>query len=425
MSLVGILFLFFGILLSIALHEVGHMVPAKRFGVKVTQYMVGFGPTVWSKFKGDTEYGFKAIPLGGYIRMIGMIPPASKPNRGKGRFSQIAEEARVQSLSEIEVGDENKVFYKLSTPKKLVVMIGGPFMNLVLAFLIFTVAFVGIGVPAATNQVREVVLCLPNEISVSGQCQADASPSPAVLAGVQTGDIIKSIGSTPTANWSEVGAAISEADTRDFALTPIVVERAGQTISLRAEIILVTRPATEGFAETQSPYLGISPVVAPQREGIDEVFGVMREITTATGAAIISLPARVGDLFGAAFLGEPRDPEGLVGVVGVTRVGGEIAAADLPGSWRFVQLLLLLGAMNMALFLFNMIPLLPLDGGHVAGALFEGARRQWAKLTKRLDPGPADVAKMLPVAYSMASVLVVLALLLIYVDVVNPIRIGG
>lgn len=425
MSLAGILFLFFGILLSIAIHEIGHMVPAKKFGVKVTQYMVGFGPTLWSKVKGDTEYGVKAIPLGGYIRMIGMIPPASKPVKGNGRFSQIAEEARVQSLSEIESGDEHRVFYKLSTPKKLVVMIGGPFMNLILAFLIFLIAFVGLGVPAATNQVRAVVPCLPNEINLSGECEVGAAPSPAVLAGIQNGDVIRAIGGTPVSNWGEVGQAISQADTRDFALTPIVVERDGQTISLRAEIVTVTRPAREGIPESQAPYLGISPEVKMQREGIDEVFAVMVDITTATGKAIMSLPARVGDLFGAAFLGEPRNPEGLVGVVGVTRVGGEIAAADLPGAWRFVQLLLLLGAMNMALFLFNMIPLLPLDGGHVAGALYEGARRQIAKLFNKPDPGPADVAKMLPIAYSMASVLVVLALLLIYVDLVNPIRLGG
>ena len=425
MSLAGILFLFFGILLSIAIHEIGHMVPAKKFGVKVTQYMVGFGPTVWSKIKGDTEYGVKAIPLGGYIRMIGMIPPASKPQKIKGRFSQIAQEARVQSLSEIEPGDENRVFYRLSTPKKLVVMIGGPFMNLVLAFLIFTLAFVGLGVPAATNEVREVVQCLPNEINLTGECELGATPSPAVLAGIKNGDVIQSIGGTSVTNWSEVGQAISEADTSDLATTEIIVQRDGQTVALRAEIVLVTRPATEGVPEIQSPYLGISPEVKMQREGLDEVFAVMANITTSTGQAILSLPARVGDLFGAAFLGEPRDPEGLVGVVGVTRVGGEIAAADLPASWRFVQLLLLLGSMNMALFLFNMLPLLPLDGGHVAGALYEGARRQLARWFKKPDPGPADVAKMLPIAYSMASVLVVLALLLIYVDLVNPIRLGG
>jgi membrane-associated protease RseP (regulator of RpoE activity) len=424
MSLLGILFLFFGILISIALHEVGHMVPAKKFGVKVTQYMVGFGPTIWSKIKGDTEYGVKGIPLGGYIRMIGMIPPAKKPARRNTRFAQIAQEARDQSESEIQPGDEEKVFYKLSTPKKLVVMSGGPFMNLFLAFLIFTIAFVGFGVPAATNQVRAVVPCLPNEITLSGECEVSATSSPAVLAGIKDGDIIKSINGIEVSNWSEVGAAIAQSDTTDFALTPIVVERDGQEISLRAEIVSVIRPATEGVAESQSPYLGVSPIVKLQRESFDEVFTVMWQITTATGSAILSLPQRVGDLFAAAFLGEPRDPEGLVGVVGVTRVGGEIAAADLPGSWRFVQLLLLLGAMNMALFLFNMIPLLPLDGGHVAGALYEGARRQFAKFRGKSDPGPADVAKMLPIAYSMASVLIVLALLLIYVDIVNPIRLG-
>ncbi len=424
MSLLGILFLFVGILISIALHEVGHMVPAKRFGVKVTQYMVGFGPTLWSKFKGDTEYGVKAIPLGGYIRMIGMIPPARKPARKQTRFTQIAQEAREQSLSEITPGDEARVFYKLTTPKKLVVMTGGPLMNLFLAFLIFTVAFVGFGVPAATNQIKTVVACLPNEINLSGECENNATASPAILAGLKDGDIIKSINSIEVSNWGEVGEAIASADTEDFALTPIVIQRDGQEISLRAEIVSVIRPATQGVAESQSPYLGVSPVVKLQRESFDEVFTVMWEITTATGAAIISLPQRVGDLFAAAFLGEPRDPEGLVGVIGVTRVGGEIAAADLPGSWRFVQLLLLLGAMNMALFLFNMIPLLPLDGGHVAGALYEGARRQLAKLRGKSDPGPADVAKMLPIAYSMASVLIVLALLLIYVDLVNPIRLG-
>lgn len=401
------------------------MVPAKKFGVKVTQYMVGFGPTLWSKLKGDTEYGVKAIPLGGYIRMIGMIPPASRPVKTDGRFSKIAQEAREQSMSEINPGDESRVFYKLSTPKKLVVMIGGPFMNLFLAFLIFTVAFVGIGVPTATSQIREVVQCLPGDITLTGECEVGAPSSPAFLAGLQSGDVIKEIGDKTVNNWSEVAVAISEANTNNFAQTNILVERNGQIINLRAEIILITRPATEGVAETQSPYLGVSPVVKTQRESITEVFAVMGDITTATGTAILSLPARVGDLFAAAFLGEPRDPEGLVGVVGVTRVGGEIAAADLPGSWRFVQLLLLLGSMNMALFLFNMIPLLPLDGGHVAGALFEGARRQLARLRNKPDPGPADLAKMLPVAYSMASVLVVLALLLIYVDLVNPIRLGG
>ena len=108
--IVGVLVLAFGVAASIALHEVGHLVPAKRFGVRVTQYMVGFGPTVWSRKRGETEYGIKAIPLGGYIRMIGMFPPRAGEDPTKvrvsstGRFSQLADEARKASLEEMRPG---------------------------------------------------------------------------------------------------------------------------------------------------------------------------------------------------------------------------------------------------------------------------------------------------------------------------------
>ena len=131
----GVLIAALGVALSFALHVVGHLVPAKRFGVRVTQYMVGFGPTVWSRRRGETEYGLKAIPLGGYIRMIGMFPPKPGDAPGTiratstGRFSQLADEARAAAHEELLPGDENRVFYRLSTPKKVAVMLGGPLMN--------------------------------------------------------------------------------------------------------------------------------------------------------------------------------------------------------------------------------------------------------------------------------------------------------
>ena len=140
----GVLFVVLGVGLSIGLHEIGHLVPAKKFGVKVTQYMVGFGPTLWSTRRGETEYGLKAIPLGGYIRMIGMFPPRPGDAEGTirvsstGRFTQLADEARQLSLEEIKPGDEDRVFYKLSVPKKVVVMMGGPVMNLVIAVVLLT-----------------------------------------------------------------------------------------------------------------------------------------------------------------------------------------------------------------------------------------------------------------------------------------------
>jgi membrane-associated protease RseP (regulator of RpoE activity) len=152
-EIVGIVAFFLLILASIALHEIGHLVPAKKFGVKVTEYMVGFGPTLWSKRKGETSYGVKAIPVGGYIRMIGMLPPPKDAPAGTarsmstGRLALLVEDARRQSLEEIAPGDENRVFYKLPVHKRVIIMLGGPVMNLLLAFFLFAAVLVGIGVP--------------------------------------------------------------------------------------------------------------------------------------------------------------------------------------------------------------------------------------------------------------------------------------
>ncbi|MFY7842271.1 MAG: M50 family metallopeptidase [Actinomycetes bacterium] len=424
MEIVGILFLVFVIMLSIGLHEIGHLAPAKKFGVKVTQYMIGFGPTIWSKQKGDTEYGVKAIPLGGYIRMIGMVPPAKDGETAKGPFADLVNSARQQSLEEIGPEDENKVFYKLSVPKKLTVMFGGPFMNLVLAFVFFAISFAGIGFPAATNEVKQVVTCLPSEVDVLGNCLPGTTASPALSAGIKDGDKIISFDGKEITDWEALANGIRESKEGNVEIT---VLRDGKELNLTAEIVLATRPssANSEVENEPTPYLGIAPQIIMERQPISSVFDVLVNITVGTGQVLWNLPERVGQLFGAAFLGEQRDPEGLVGIVGVTRVGGEIAAAEIPGMWRFATLLNLAGGLNMALFLFNLLPLLPLDGGHVAGAIYEGLRRSFAKLRRKPDPGPADTSKMLPFAYSVAILLIGLSMLLLYVDVVNPIRLGG
>ena len=411
-------------MLSIGLHEIGHLAPAKKFGVKVTQYMIGFGPTIWSKQKGDTEYGVKAIPLGGYIRMIGMVPPAKDGEIAKGPFADLVNSARQQSLEEIGPEDENKVFYKLSVPKKLTVMFGGPFMNLVLAFVFFAISFAGIGFPAATNDVKQVVTCLPSEVDVLGNCLPGTTASPALSAGIKDGDKIISFDGKEITDWEALANSIRESKEGNVEVT---VLRDGKELNLTAEIVLATRPssANSEVENEPTPYLGIAPQIIMERQSINSVFDVLVNITVATGQVLWNLPERVGQLFGAAFLGEQRDPEGLVGIVGVTRVGGEIAAAEIPGMWRFATLLNLAGGLNMALFLFNLLPLLPLDGGHVAGAIYEGLRRSFAKLRRKPDPGPADTSKMLPFAYSVAILLIGLSMLLLYVDVVNPIRLGG
>jgi len=423
-EILGILFLIFVVMISIGLHEIGHLAPAKKFGVKVTQYMIGFGPTIWSTKKGDTEYGLKAIPLGGYIRMIGMVPPARDGKDATGPFAEIVNSARKQSLDEIETGDENKVFYKLSVPKKLTVMVGGPFMNLVLAFVFFAISFAAIGFPAATNQVKQVVTCLPSDVDVLGDCLVGTTPSPALAAGIKAGDEIVMFSGNEISNWEELASAIQNSRAESVSIS---VLRDGKVVELNAEIVNAVRPqsASATVENKAAPYLGIAPQIIMEKQPISSVFQTLGEITVGTGKVLWNLPNRVSQLFGAAFLGEQRDPEGLVGIVGVTRVGGEIAAADIPVIWRVATLLNLAGGLNMALFLFNLLPLLPLDGGHAAGAIYEGLRRQSAKLRRLPDPGPADTAKMLPFAYSVAILLIGLSMLLLYVDVVNPVRLGG
>ena len=128
--------------------------------------MIGFGPTIWSRRRGETEYGVKAIPLGGYIRMIGMFPPkpGADPTQlrasSTGRFSQLMDQARQDSLEEVGPGDEHRVFYKLSVPKKLVIMLGGPTMNLLIAVVLVTGVTTLYGANQLTPRISSVSQCV-------------------------------------------------------------------------------------------------------------------------------------------------------------------------------------------------------------------------------------------------------------------------
>ena len=171
LELLGIVLFAVLIAVSIALHEVGHLLPAKRFGVKVTEYMIGFGPSVWATVRGETRYGLKAVPLGGYIRMIGMLPPAkdgTQRSMTTGRFAAMVDDARRQSAEEVQPGDEDRVFYRLPVRKRVVVMLGGPTMNLLLAFVLFGIVLVGIGVPEPTMQVSSIAACTPTAAQPNG-----------------------------------------------------------------------------------------------------------------------------------------------------------------------------------------------------------------------------------------------------------------
>jgi membrane-associated protease RseP (regulator of RpoE activity) len=177
--------------------------------------------------------------------------------------------------------------------------------------------------------------------------------------------------------------------------------------------------------DVTSGYIGLSPTVEQQRTAITAVPGRMWDFAATSAQAVVSIPSKLPAVWQAAFGSQERDPTGPVSVVGVGRFSSEVAQDQASFGWKVANILLILAALNMALFLFNLIPLLPLDGGHVAGALYEGARRKAARFRGRPDPGPVDVARMLPVAYTVAFVLIGMSGLLIYADIVNPIKLGG
>ena len=447
MYLLGVLFVALGIGASIALHEIGHLVPAKRFGVKVTQYMVGFGPTVWSRRKGETEYGVKAIPLGGYIRMIGMFPPKPGDAPGTlrvsstGRFSQLMDEARQMSLEEVQPGDENRVFYKMSVPKKVTVMLGGPMMNLVIAVVLFGGIFTLYGLPEITPKLSSVSQCV--DVKKAGQntpdeCTSDMPVAPANAAGLKPGDELVSVAGTKVSTWDDVRVAIR--GNLDKPMT-IVFERDGQRQTVEAKPLVLDlpvydeqgRPTTDASGKViteRAGFLGTSGTPEIVQQPVTAVPGLIGEQIARTAGVVLRIPEKMVGVAEAAFGSGERDPEGPISVVGVGRVAGEVANADtseIDGGTmaKFVTLVGILASLNLALFVFNLIPLLPLDGGHVAGALWEGLKRHGARLLKRPDPGYVDVAKALPVAYAVSSVLIVMSVLLIYADIVKPVRLGG
>ncbi|KQM84001.1 RIP metalloprotease [Agromyces sp. Leaf222] len=432
--IIGVVVIVVGLAVSIALHEIGHLVPAKLFKVKVTQYMIGFGPTVWSRRRGETEYGVKAIPLGGYISMIGMFPPAKGGQvhaDSTGFFKGLAQDARDASQESITPGDEKRAFYLLPVWKRIIIMFGGPFMNLVLAVLLFGVLLMGFGVPQSTTTVASVNECVLPATSERQTCEAGDPAAPGAEAGLQPGDVLVSIDGESITSWEQSTAIIRSHPGEPLA---VVVTRDGEEQTLTVTPALSERYVTDANGqvvedETGTPvttdvgFVGIGPTSARVQQPATVVLPTVGENIAGVAGIIVNLPQRMVDVANAAFGPDERDPNGPISVVGVGRVAGEVAATDqLAVTDKVAGLIGILGSLNIALFVFNLIPLLPLDGGHIAGALWEAIRRGFAKLFRRPDPGPVDMAKLMPVTLAVVVVLGAMSALLIYADLVKPVQ---
>ena len=435
--LVAVVIVVVVLLASIGLHELGHMIPAKRFGVRVSQYMVGFGPTLWSRTRGETEYGLKAIPLGGYVRLVGMYPTAAAVSAKQPRSwaGRLAADAREASAEEIHPGEDHRAFYRLSTPKKLVVMMGGPVMNLVIAVVLLGVAYVGIGIPGTTTTIADVSQCVLPASSAAQTCQPGDPAAPAAAAGLQPGDHVVSYDGQAITSWAQLTTLIRASGGRTV---PLVVERGGTRVTLTVTPVLTQRPVidaqgnvqvnADGTPQTEpAGFLGATPTTATQRMSVLSLPGQVVDRTWATMKVVVALPQRTAQVVQETLSGTPRDTSSVIGIVGVGRLAGEIASekgAGIDLGLRAVGLLEMLAALNISLFVFNLIPLPPLDGGHVAAALWEAAKRQVARVRGLARPRPFDTARLVPLAYAMFVVLGGMGLVLVWADLVNPVRIG-
>lgn len=385
-----------GITISVALHECGHMWAAQATGMKVRRYYIGFGPRVFSFRRGETEYGLKALPLGGFCDIVGMT-----------------------ALDEVPPEDLDRAMYRQATWKRMVVMFGGIAMNFLLGFLLIVLLAVGWGLPQLDPIETKLgaMNCVASQ-NPDGTLRECTGTGPAQRAGLRTGDIVTAVNGVPVDTWKEFQSE-TQKQTGTFTYT---VDRDGETLTIPVTPERTVRYAEPGAAPREVSAVGVGSYGAepPQQYGLVGAIPASLVFTgdmfVRTLESLAQMPAKVSALWTAVTGGE-RDPETPVSVYGASRIGGETAERGLWGLF-----ILVLASLNFFLGAFNLLPLLPLDGGHMAVVLYEKARntvRGWRGLA---PGGPVDYLKLLPLTYVAVVIGGAYMVLTLTADIVNPVR---
>lgn len=395
LALVGVLLFVAALLFSVMVHEFGHYIFAKKFGMKVTEFFLGFGKRIWSTKRGETEFGVKAIPAGGYCRIEGMTTNDAMPE-----------------------GEESRAFVIASTPRKLLVLGAGSFNHFVLGFLLILVMLAGIGTQSMSSTIAQIVPC----VSSTTTCSANDPVSPAVIAGLKAGDQIIAINGQKTTanNLSKDLAAIQNKSGKEFIFT---VQRGSKTLDLK---VTPTDRTIQGYTYS---FVGFAAKDAIYRQPI---FSAIKDSGNVTWymikesvKSLVRLPAMVPELVKETFGNSPRDPNGPVGIVGVARASGEItSSAKLDTTNQIIIFLMMVASLNIFVGIFNLLPLLPLDGGHMAVAIADAIRYRYARIRGREKPAPIDINRLTPITVLVFTLLVGLTALLLIADIVNPVNLN-
>jgi membrane-associated protease RseP (regulator of RpoE activity) len=393
----GWLIFLVALLVSVMLHETGHFVAAKRFGMKATRYFVGFGPTLWSTVRGETEYGIKALPVGGFVKIEGMT-----------------------SLDEVDPEDEPRSFRRAPGWQRLIVLAAGSFMHFVIAAVLIFGLALGIGVENETTHLGTVAACVPTSEKAlldGAACTSAEAKSPAAIAGLKVGDQVTAFNGTPVTYWTDLNNEILKV--KPGVPVTLTVLRDGHSLTLHTALAEVPGHGS---------YFGIAPtattVFQPQGpiDAIKYVGTGFSEVVTGSVSALAHLPSAVPSLFASD---RSQTAAGNVSsVVGAARDTGEAVASDAGWKQKVSFVLLLIASLNIFVGVFNLLPLLPLDGGHIAVVIWERIKAAFARLRRRPDPGMVDYRKLVPVSFSIFLVLVVFGVMLILADIVNPVSIG-